>query len=241
MAEASVEKAQTKPEREGEGMRVDSRPTGIIDAPFEDPENMPIRPPGAAGMEGTLKVFAAFQQGLADQDGFSHAIRRSHFHRSRSFDLRVVILTLALLAARPTGAADAVPTVQTRVHPLCPVTVSLRSSGDPTPGARPRLRYALTVTSKSKKHVRFIELAAYVFSSAGEFRGYHGFFEEVDLPPGGTVELNRESEPVVLEPDDRVILTVMSLRGPTLLSPLWVLPVCSRDAILAKEARAGGP
>ncbi|MDD2761748.1 MAG: tRNA (N6-threonylcarbamoyladenosine(37)-N6)-methyltransferase TrmO [Methylomonas sp.] len=65
-------------------------PIGIIHSPFLEPENMPIQPAGAAGIEGTVEVFENFQAGLKDLDGFSHIILLYHFHLSRSFDLQVI-------------------------------------------------------------------------------------------------------------------------------------------------------
>lgn len=71
-------------------MRIEYTPIGIIHSPYTKPENMPIQPAGAAGVEGTVEVFEEYREGLADLDGFSHIIVLYHFHLSQSFKLRVV-------------------------------------------------------------------------------------------------------------------------------------------------------
>jgi tRNA-Thr(GGU) m(6)t(6)A37 methyltransferase TsaA len=65
-------------------------PIGVIHSPFNDLRDMPIQPPGAAGVSGTVEVFTPYRAGLADLDGFSHLILLYHFHQSRGFDLQVV-------------------------------------------------------------------------------------------------------------------------------------------------------
>jgi len=72
---------------------------GVIHSPFKKPENMPIQPAGAAGVRGTVEVFADFQAGLKDLDGFSHVILLYHFHRGGTFKLRVV----PFMDSRPRG------------------------------------------------------------------------------------------------------------------------------------------
>ena len=51
---------------------------------------MPIQPAGARGVAGTVELFAEYQDGLKDLDGFSHIILLYEFHRSRGFSLEVV-------------------------------------------------------------------------------------------------------------------------------------------------------
>ena len=55
-----------------------------------DLEGMPIQPPGAAGVKGTVEVLEDFHSGLKDLDGFSHIILLYYFHRSYGFNLHVV-------------------------------------------------------------------------------------------------------------------------------------------------------
>jgi tRNA-Thr(GGU) m(6)t(6)A37 methyltransferase TsaA len=71
-------------------MTIEFNPIGIIHSPFTAPENMPIQPAGAAGVEGKVEVFEPYCAGLQDLDGFSHLILLYHFHRSSGFNLRVV-------------------------------------------------------------------------------------------------------------------------------------------------------
>jgi tRNA-Thr(GGU) m(6)t(6)A37 methyltransferase TsaA len=53
---------------------------GIIHGPFTAVENMPIQSAGAAGVSGTIEMFAEFAEGLKDLSGFSHLILLYHFH-----------------------------------------------------------------------------------------------------------------------------------------------------------------
>jgi tRNA-Thr(GGU) m(6)t(6)A37 methyltransferase TsaA len=71
-------------------MKITFAPIGIIRSPFKDLENMPIQPPGASGVKGTVELFDEFHPGLKDLEGFSHVILLYHFHRSHSFKLHVV-------------------------------------------------------------------------------------------------------------------------------------------------------
>jgi tRNA-Thr(GGU) m(6)t(6)A37 methyltransferase TsaA len=70
--------------------KIEFAPIGIIRSPYAEPENMPIQPVGAAGVQGTVEVFEEYRAGLDDLDGFSHIILLYHFHLSGSFELRVV-------------------------------------------------------------------------------------------------------------------------------------------------------
>jgi len=71
-------------------MKIEFTPIGTIHSPFTEPEDMPIQPAGAEGVQGTVEVFEEFRPGLADLDGFSHIILLYCFHRSRGFRLKVV-------------------------------------------------------------------------------------------------------------------------------------------------------
>lgn len=66
------------------------QPIGVIHTPFTQPEGMPIQPAGAAGVRGTVEVFAEYRAGLKDLDGFSHIILLYLLHRSQGFSLEVV-------------------------------------------------------------------------------------------------------------------------------------------------------
>ena len=71
-------------------MKIEFLPIGIIHTPFMELEGMPIQPPGAANVKGTVEVFEIFRSGLKDLDGFSHIILLYHFHHSHGFNLHVV-------------------------------------------------------------------------------------------------------------------------------------------------------
>ena len=71
-------------------MKSEVAPIGIIHSPFKELEDMPIQPAWAAGVPGTVEVFADYRVGLKDLDGFSHIILLYLFHRSRGFELQLV-------------------------------------------------------------------------------------------------------------------------------------------------------
>ena len=71
-------------------MKIEFLPIGIIHTPFMELEGMPIQPPGASSVKGTVEVFENFRSGLKDLDGFSHIILLYHFHHSHGFNLHVV-------------------------------------------------------------------------------------------------------------------------------------------------------
>jgi tRNA-Thr(GGU) m(6)t(6)A37 methyltransferase TsaA len=64
-------------------------PIGIIHTPFRDAADMPIQPPGATGVTGTVAVEESYRDGLRDLDGFSHLILLYHFHLSNGYTLQV--------------------------------------------------------------------------------------------------------------------------------------------------------
>lgn len=48
------------------------RPIGIIHSPHLDPHRTPIQPIYAKGIKGRVEIFAEYEVGLQDIDGFSH-------------------------------------------------------------------------------------------------------------------------------------------------------------------------
>jgi len=64
-------------------------PIGIIHSPFTETEGMPIQPPGAKGVHGTVEIFKEYSDGLKDIEGFSHIILLFYFHKSEGFKLQV--------------------------------------------------------------------------------------------------------------------------------------------------------
>lgn len=65
------------------------KPIGLIRTPFTDRAGMPIQPPGAAGVRGTVELLPEYAEGLRDLDGFSHVILLYQFHQSEGFTLSV--------------------------------------------------------------------------------------------------------------------------------------------------------
>ncbi|MFW6324167.1 MAG: tRNA (N6-threonylcarbamoyladenosine(37)-N6)-methyltransferase TrmO [Desulfovibrionales bacterium] len=64
-------------------------PIGTIHTPFKDREGMPIQPSGAKDVNGEVRIYEEFQDGLSDLEGFSHIILIYHFHQSSGFSLKV--------------------------------------------------------------------------------------------------------------------------------------------------------
>jgi tRNA-Thr(GGU) m(6)t(6)A37 methyltransferase TsaA len=71
-------------------MDIKYQPIGIIHTPFKTPEGMPIQPPGAEGIKGTIEIFSKYGDGLQDLSGFSHILLLYHFHKGKGFNLHVV-------------------------------------------------------------------------------------------------------------------------------------------------------
>lgn len=66
------------------------RPIGVIRTPHTDPASCPIQPRYATGIEGRIEVDPAFEEGLADLDGFSHIVLLFHLDRAKPPRLKVV-------------------------------------------------------------------------------------------------------------------------------------------------------
>lgn len=58
-------------------------PIGIIHSPHTDPARGPVQPCYAEGCTGTVEVFADYEQGLLDLEGFSHIMLIYHCHRAK--------------------------------------------------------------------------------------------------------------------------------------------------------------
>jgi len=69
---------------------IEFEPIGTIRSPFMEPKGMPIQPPGASGVQGTVEIDEEYRAALKDLDGFSHIILLYHFHRSQGFAPHVV-------------------------------------------------------------------------------------------------------------------------------------------------------
>ncbi len=70
-------------------MEVVYRSIGIVHSPFKDIKGMPIQPPGAAGVAGSIEILPEFTPGLQDIDDFSHLILLYHFHQIQGLQLVV--------------------------------------------------------------------------------------------------------------------------------------------------------
>jgi tRNA-Thr(GGU) m(6)t(6)A37 methyltransferase TsaA len=71
-------------------MTISYQPIGVVHSPFEGIKDVPIQPTAAAGIRGTVEVFAEFAAGLKDLGGFSHVILLYHFHRVTQARLAVI-------------------------------------------------------------------------------------------------------------------------------------------------------
>jgi tRNA (adenine37-N6)-methyltransferase len=65
------------------------KPIGIIHSPFKTVQGTPIQPTAAKGIEGIIKIFPEYAEGLKDIEGFSHIILIFHLHLSGKTSLRV--------------------------------------------------------------------------------------------------------------------------------------------------------
>jgi len=70
-------------------MTIEYTPIGVIRTPWQEPQGMPIQPPGGADAAGTVEVFGDYADGLKDLEGFSHVILLYHFHRNGGYSLQV--------------------------------------------------------------------------------------------------------------------------------------------------------
>ncbi len=57
-------------------------PIGVVHSPFENIEEMPIQPAGAANIRGSIELCPDLVPGLQDLEGFSHLWVIYHFHRA---------------------------------------------------------------------------------------------------------------------------------------------------------------
>jgi len=76
-------------ERTNPDVQITYTPIGTIRSPFTDIAGMPIQPPGARGVQGTVEIFSEYAEGLCDLDGFSRIILIYSLHRCTSCQLTV--------------------------------------------------------------------------------------------------------------------------------------------------------
>lgn len=64
-------------------------PIGEILTPHKSPKGTPIQPAAAEGVEGEVKVFPEYVEGLEDLEGFSHVTLIYHFHLAGEARMKV--------------------------------------------------------------------------------------------------------------------------------------------------------
>jgi tRNA-Thr(GGU) m(6)t(6)A37 methyltransferase TsaA len=62
---------------------------GVIRTPHQDPDQTPIQPCFAEGIQGEIQLDPAYQEGLDGLKGFSHAFLLYHLHKAEPGALRV--------------------------------------------------------------------------------------------------------------------------------------------------------
>jgi len=63
------------------------KPIGIIHTPYKEPKGIPIQGKFEKGITGQAELFAKYQSGLKDVEGFSHIILIYYFDRSKKEEL----------------------------------------------------------------------------------------------------------------------------------------------------------
>jgi len=66
------------------------RPIGVVRSPYTDPSRMPIQPRYARDIEGRIKIYLEYEEGLTDVEGFSHIVVLFHLHRARYARLMMI-------------------------------------------------------------------------------------------------------------------------------------------------------
>ena len=65
-------------------------PVGIIHTPYKELKGIPIQPPGAENIKGTVEIEKKFALGLKDLAAFSHVILIYNFHLAKGYSLEVI-------------------------------------------------------------------------------------------------------------------------------------------------------
>ena len=68
-------------------MEICYRPIGWILSDYRERSGVPIQGSLSEGSRGSVEVFAEFEEGLRDIEGFSHIILIYHMHKAEGFDL----------------------------------------------------------------------------------------------------------------------------------------------------------
>jgi tRNA (adenine37-N6)-methyltransferase len=64
-------------------------PIGVVRSPFANHEGMPIQTVAAPGVSGHIELDPAYEDALADLDGFTHLHLITYLHRTGGVSLRV--------------------------------------------------------------------------------------------------------------------------------------------------------
>ncbi|MFC1492369.1 tRNA (N6-threonylcarbamoyladenosine(37)-N6)-methyltransferase TrmO [candidate division KSB1 bacterium] len=70
--------------------KIEFRPIGVIHSPIRSKEDIPDKRGWSKEVEGYIELFPEYKEGLADLDGFSYIQVLWFFHRSGSYELKVV-------------------------------------------------------------------------------------------------------------------------------------------------------
>lgn len=69
--------------------KIEFTPIGVIHSPFDNTIGTPIQAIAAHNINGTIEIFAGYEDGLKDIDGFSHLMLFYHFHMAKTKSLLV--------------------------------------------------------------------------------------------------------------------------------------------------------
>jgi len=65
------------------------KPIGILRSEHRELSHIPIQPVYASGCKGEVEIFADYEEGLQDLEGFSHIYLLYHFHEAKTTRLTV--------------------------------------------------------------------------------------------------------------------------------------------------------
>ena len=89
-------------------------PIGIIHTPHKTKEACPIQPTYAAGIQGSVEVYASYGEGLQDIEMFSHIYLLYRFHRAGPIKM-----------VRPTFLDDTPHGIYASRHPCRPNSIGI--------------------------------------------------------------------------------------------------------------------
>ncbi len=71
-------------------MKITFEPIGIVHSPFTELADMPIQPTGEEAAQGILEIYPAYDDALADLEGFSHIYALYFFHKVSGWQPKVL-------------------------------------------------------------------------------------------------------------------------------------------------------